>query len=196
MRLLILTISVLWIFSCKPSTTIKDSTDEYFDLPKLSQQLLSNQVTANTDVVKTAKVNGVEEIQSVEHADSAFWATELFQLLGGNLNKPSLVGSYNIKKGIPEQSSNLTTTIYTAKPESKTTIKKLTLKYLGTQNEIRQVQMDITNENSVYITHQTIELWVNKYGSLLLIDSMITEGYNKTIMLDSMRYTSKVNVIR
>lgn len=193
MRILIFFISVIGI-SFQPVSTNQVAKGKYFDLASFTQILVENQVVANTHITKTTNVNGVEEIIEIGKADSLFWTTELFLLLNANINKPSLIDSYSIEKDINEETSNLLKTIYTALPEAKTEIKKIEFKYLNTQNEIRQVLAVINTKNSVYSTKQTVEMWVNKYGNKLLIDSLVTTGYNKTILLDSMRYSSKVVV--
>lgn len=195
MRIFILFISLLWA-GCQPITSNISSNEAYFDLPGFAQELLETQVKGQGQVVKTIQVNQVQELSIIDNPDSIFWATELFPLLNGNINKPSLINAYSVQQDIPDESSNLLTTVYIALPESNTTIKKLEIKYLVSIKEIRQVIVFIDNKNSVYNTQQVIQLWTNKYGSKLLIDSLVTEGFNKTILLDSMKYRSKVVIIR
>ena len=195
MRLLVILSVFLWI-GCQPIETQTNSTDKYFDLPHFSQELLKAQINTKSKVVKITQVNKVEEKNNINKADSAFWATELSPLLNEELNRPSLIDAYSIQNDIPEQTSNLLKTVYTALPNTHTDIKWLEIKYLDTPKNIRQITARFRSENSVYTTEQVVNLWVNKYGNLLLIDSINTQGYNKTILLDSMKYCSKVVVIR
>ena len=195
MRIFILFISLLWA-GCQPITSNISSNEAYFDLPGFAQELLETQVKGQGQVVKTIQVNQIQDISIIDNPDSIFWATELFPLLNGNINKPSLINAYSVQQDIPDELSNLLKTVYTALPESNTTIKKLEIKYLDSPKEIRQVIVFIDNKNSVYNTQQVIQLWTNKYGSKLLIDSLVTKGFNKTILLDSMKYSSKVVIIR
>ena len=195
MRIFILFISLLWA-GCQPITSNISSNEAYFDLPGFAQALLETQVQGQGQVVKTIQVNQIQDISIIDNPDSIFWATELFPLLNGNINKPSLINAYSVQQDMPDESSNLLKTVYTALPESNTTIKKLEIKYLDSPKEIRQVIVFIDNKNSVYNTQQVIQLWTNKYGSKLLIDSLVTEGFNKTILLDSMKYSSKVVINR
>lgn len=195
MRLLTIFIS-LFIFGCQPLSSQKEIKPVYFDMPGFSQELLASQVMAKSKVVKRTVVNGAQEKQDIAKADSSFWATELYLLINENINKPSLVDAYTIQKDVSEDSSNLKKTVYTALPESNAVIKKLVIKYLNNPSEIRQIFAEVSNSNSVYTTHQTFELWVNKYENQLLIDSLINIGFNKTILLDSMTYSSKVVVVR
>ena len=194
MRFITIVSLLLWM-GCKPISVQIESTDSYFDLPGFSQKILVSQIKAKSKVLKTIQVNAIEE-QNNLLADSLFWATELSPLLKGNLNKPSLADGYSVQKDISEQSSNLLKTVYTALPETHTSITSLEIKYLGTDTEVRQIVAQFESKNSVYTTEQVVQLWINKYGNQLLIDSISTQGFNKTILLDSMKYYSKVVVIR
>ena len=195
MKILILLSALLWI-GCQPITPPTNSTDKYFNLSGFVQELLIAQTKLKSNVVKITQVNNVEERNSSIKADSTFWAIELSPLLNVDLNKPSLADAYSVQSNVSENSSNLLKTVFTALPESKTNITLLEVKYLKNPTNIREVIAHIQSENSVYTTHQVINLWLNKYGNQLLIDSIYMQGFNKTILLDSMKYSSKVLVVR
>jgi hypothetical protein len=195
MRLWVIIISVLWL-GCQPIIPNNSSTDKFFDLPEFSQKLIESHVVAQSSVIKKTSVNEKEEISNLNITDSLFWATELYPLLVGDLNRPSLIDAFKIEEDIPETTSNLKKIIYTSLPEANTNIQRIEIKYLHTIDEVRYVKAQIHTNNSVYNTEQSIQLWTNRYGKQLFIDSVITFGFNKTILLDSMTYTSKVVVLR
>lgn len=194
MRASFLIISLLWV-GCQPISNKIKPTDKYFDLPGFTKALIESQVGAKNQITKITNVNRSEEKSSMDTTDSLFWATELFPLLSAELNKPSLFDAYRIQQNIPDTSSNLIKTVYSALPKSNAIIKKIEIKYLGTISEVRQIIALIDNKNLVYNTHQKIHLWTNKYGNKLRVDSLVTEGFNKTILMDSMKYYSKVVVV-
>ncbi len=194
MRLLTLLSLVLWM-GCNPIATQIDSTNSHFDLPGFSEKLVASHIKAKSKVVKSTQVNAIKEKNSVI-TDSIFWTIELSSLLNEDINKPSLTDAYSVQKGIPDKSSNLLKTIYTALPKTHTNITLLEIKYLGTEAEVRQINARFERKNLVYTTEQFVQVWVNRYGNQLLIDSISTQGFNKTILLDSMKYYSKVVVIR
>lgn len=195
MRLLIL-LSLIIGVSCNPVSTNKEAKGSLFDLPAFSRRLVETQVNANYKVIKTSIVNEIEDKFSVAVTDSVFWATELYLLLNGDLNKPSLIGEYIVQNDVSEPSNNLTKTVYSAVPDSKATLKQLEIKYLDSPLEVRQILVHIESKNTVYQSQQSVHLWVNNYKNKLLIDSLITEGFNKTILMDSIKYRSKVVVVR
>lgn len=174
-----------------------DSINKYFDLPGFTQSLIKNQASSNRSVSKKSTVNSRTEKQIIGQTDSLFWTNELTFLLNSNLNIASLIDAYNIQENIPDSGSNLLKTIYTSLPESNGIVKKLEIKYLDDLSEVRQIIIEIENTNSVYSTQKKIRLWVNNFPvstkehvGQLKIDSIITTGFNKTIFLDSMIYSS------
>ncbi len=185
----------LLLIGCYSTTSKVNTTAKYFDLPGFTKKLLVRQVVAHNKVIKASQVNKVSETIVIDSADSLFWATELFPLLNETLNNPSLPDSYLVKQHVPEASSNLLKIEYTAMPNTSARIKKLEVKYLTNPSEIRQIIAVIESNNSVFNTQQIVQLWVNKYGNQLFIDSLQMEGFNKTILLDSMHYSSKIVVI-
>jgi len=193
MKKLIIILS-LFAVGCKPTVTETNTIDPFFDLASFTQNLLKTHSLLLNTVTKTSFANNLTEQIEIATTDSVFWKAELAPLLSINLNKPSLKDAYTIETDIPDKTSNLLKTVYTALPKSKTPIKKLEIKYLNTPSEIRSVIAVIKNENLVYSSKQEIILWTNKYGNHLQIDSLIFRGYNKTILLDSMVYESKVAI--
>ena len=193
MKRLIIIISFISV-ACKPTATETINNDSFFDVVTFSQNLLKTHSSLLNTVTKTSYANNLIEKKEIAKTDSIFWKTELTPLLSVNLNKPSLKNAYAIEIDMPENTSNLLKTGYIALPNSKTSIKKLEIKYLNTSSEIRSIFVVIENDNPVYTSKQEIMLWTNKYGNQLQIDSLIFRGYNKTILLDSMVYESKVIV--
>ena len=65
MRFLIIFIGVIG-FSCQPTSTVDVAKEKYFDLANFTQLLLENQVSSNTPVTKSTKVNAVEEDRTID----------------------------------------------------------------------------------------------------------------------------------
>jgi len=193
MKRLIIILSFIAV-GCKPTATETINNVPFFNVATFAKKLLKTHSSLSNTVTKTSYVNNLIEKTEISKTDSVFWKTELTPLISVDLNKPFLKDAYTIEVDLPEKSSNLLKTIYTALPQSNTSIKKMEIKYLNTPKEIRAVFVVIENNNSVYTSKQEIKLWVNKYGNQLQVDSLIFKGYNNTILLDSMAYESKVVV--
>ncbi len=174
-----------------PAPKVK-ALQPYFDITAFTQNLISTQARAANSVVKTIMVNKVKEEIQVAKTDSLFWAMELYPLVIANINKPSLAGAYLVEEQINEPNSNLLQTIYTALPNTHGTVKKLIIKYLNQPIAIRQILVELETNNPVYATNQRIHIWFNGHNNQLKIDSLISSGFNKTIFLDSMIFSSKV----
>jgi len=179
---------------CTAPTPKVKAVQSYFDITPFAQNLVSTQAEAAGSVVKTTMVNGVVEEMQVAKTDSLFWAVELHTLVIANINKPSLASAYVVEEQVNEPSSNLLQTIYTALPNTQGNVKKLVIKYLNKPQEIRQILVELETNNPVYATNQRIHIWLNERNNQLKIDSLISSGFNKTIFLDSMIFSSKVIV--
>lgn len=182
----------LLLAGCQSVIPEKETINKYFDLPSFTRDLISVQAKVSSPVTKIMGVNGVGETILIDHPDSLFWANELSPMLSGTINKPSLVDAYLVEENVPDEFSNLLKTTYTAKPETNTIIKKLEIKFLKSIDEIRQVHAFVDNQNLIYSTQLEVHLWVNRREKSLLVDSIITSGFNKTIFLDSMKYKTAV----
>ncbi len=165
---------------------------KYFDLPSFTQSIIEQQSKAKLTVLKKSIINGLQEEKVQEKSDSSFWATELFLLLSADLNKPQLQTAYTIEEHVTETNSNLLKTVYTALPTARSNIRKIEFKYLSSPAEIRQIIVEQATDNTVYSTQQSTHVWLNNIAGTLLIDSLVTTGFNKTILLDSMKYSSTV----
>lgn len=188
-------IAILFILLAVRCTTPEPTNlgeKTYFDIPSFTQSIIEQQAAAGTSVLKKSIINGQEEENLKEETDSSFWATELFLLLNVDINKPQLKTAYKVEENVTELHSNLLKTIYTALPNTNTTIKKIEFKYLTSPAKIRQILVELATNNAVYSTQQTTQVWLNTKGGKLLIDSLVTTGSNKTIFLDSMKYSSTV----
>ncbi len=185
-------IIALFMIGCTSPAPKKADIKPYFDITSFTENLILNQSQSGLPVSKKLWVNGVKEEVEVKNTDSLFWATELYPLLIAEINKPSLLGAFDIQEKVEEQNSNLLKTIYTALPDANTTVKKIEIKYLNNPKELRQIVAQLKTENHVYKTTQNIHVWLNDYNGLLLIDSLKTTGINKTIFLDTMHYASSV----
>lgn len=191
MRKLLLFYLVL-VVQCTTSTQKEPKIKKYFDIIDFTQALIQNQSNAHVIARIKTQVNGIKEAFEKTKTDSTFWATELFMLLQMDINKPSLLTAYSVQEHIPEPNSNLLKTIYVALPTTSYKVKKIEIKYLAKPHEIRQISGVIEIDNPVYVTHQAFHIWLNKQGEKILVDSLITSGFNKTIFLDSMVYSSSL----
>ncbi len=187
-------ILLLLAAQCTAPTPKVKPVRPYFDITPFAKSLISTQAIESGSVVKTTMVNGLKEEIQVAKTDSLFWAVELHTLVIANINKPSLEGAYLVEEQVNEPNSNLLQTIYTALPNTQSKVKKLIIKYLGQPKEIRQIWVELETNNPVYATNQRIHIWLNEYNGQLKIDSLISSGFNKTIFLDSMVFSSKVVV--
>ncbi|MCF6361518.1 MAG: hypothetical protein L3J29_12250 [Cyclobacteriaceae bacterium] len=187
-------LSTLLVMQCTSPEANTGSSASYFDVTSFTQNLIEQQFQRGASVVKTTNVNGVIEERLISDTDSLFWVTELTPLLNADINKPSLKEAYLVEIEVEEVNSNLLKTIYSAQPSLKSKVKLIEIKYLGKPEEVRQIFAVMQTDNPVYSTHQSIHIWINNQEGKLIIDSLKIEGFNKTVLLDSMVYSSTINL--
>lgn len=190
-----LLLTFISVVACQQVSKQEGTAEPYFRINDFVNTLIQSQAQSGNKVHKLTIANGIDEVVEISEPDSAFWKTELTPLLSADINKPSLFDAYTIKEGASEETSNLLRTIYDAKPKVDVSVKRLEIKYLNKPTEVRQIIATINKDNPVYNSYQKINLWTNKYGGKLLIDSMNVTGYNKTVFQDSLVYQTKLKVL-
>ncbi len=190
--------SILWValisMGCASPAPNKNEVKAYFDITSFTQQLITQQSKIGSAVFIKNIVNENTEERMVVNPDSLFWATELNPLLTSDINKPSLLDAFKVEVGVKETNSNLLKTIYSVLPGVNSNVKLIEIKYLGQPDEVRQIYVVMKTDNPVYSSHQSIHVWVNSQEGKLIIDSLKTEGVNKTILLKPMNYSTTISV--
>jgi len=171
-----------------------NEANAYFDMSSFTQQLIVQQSKMGSAVFIKNIVNNTTDERIEERTDSLFWATELTPLFNSDINKPSLLNAFTVEERVKEANSNLLKTIYSALPEVKSNVKRIEIKYLGQPDEVRQIYVVMKTDNPVYSSHQSIHVWINNLEGKLILDSLKTEGVNKTILLTPMNYSTTVSI--
>jgi len=188
--------SILWValisMGCTSPKTNK--VNAYFDITSFTHQLIAQQSKNGSSVFVKNMVNNTTDERIEGNTDSLFWVTELTPLFNADINKPSLLDAYKVEEGVKEANSNLLKTIYSVLPKAKSKVKRIEIKYMGHLSEVRQIYVVMETDNPVYSSHQSIYVWINNLEGKLIIDSLKTEGFNKTILLKPMNYSTSIRV--
>ena len=174
---------------------IKTERTDWFDMPELTRKLIANMSDAMPSVNKTFDFNGVSETKTIQAADSVFWKQEFANFFEVNLNTPLVRDFVRLETGRKDLNSNLMVDEYIVDEKSKSTIKELQLYYLDTPTEIRKISIRLNNSNLVSKSETEVEIWLNRYQELLLIDSLIVKSKEKTLLQSPRNYSNKLKVL-
>jgi hypothetical protein len=192
MRLSIFFIIVLLI-GCKPDSQNRVAV-EWFDLPGLVDELVLNMDNKNHRAIKTFTLNRDVETKQYESSDSTFWARELAKLSGIDLNSSQIRDALQMKGNIKDYKSNLLIDQYLLPDDNMATLKKLNVYYLEDTSEIRQIYAELNSDNLISKSNTKINLWINRYSNILLIDSLQIVGCDKTFMQSEREYHSTTRI--
>ena len=193
MRSVILIIGILIITGC--SGDIKSEKTVWFDIPGLSNQLVKSMSVAAPTVEKEFEFNGVSESLRIEVSDSSFWKQELAKLTETNLNSPSVRDYIALKSAARDHRSNLMVDQYIIESESKSSLNEVLIYYLDVPSEIRQISVSLKESNLITDSETVINIWLNRYQDILLIDSLSLSSHEKTILQAPRDYTNKLTVV-
>lgn len=193
MRLVVLSVLTLIFTGC--TEDVKSVKTEWFDIPGLSNQLVRSMGESGPQVHKKIEFNGISESRQIDFADTSFWKQELAKVTETNLNSPLVRDYIELKSSSQDNYSNLKVDHYTIDSESKSLIKEVLIYYLDVPSEIRQISIRLNESNLVFQSETEIDLWLNRYQNLILIDSINVNSHEKTILQAPRVYTNKIAVL-
>ena len=193
MRSLVLLTLILVFSSC--SEEVKTVRTEWFDIPDLSNRLIMNMSDAGPSIHKEFIFNGESESRRIDETDSSFWRIELAKLAEINLNSPMVRDYIDLKAASRDNYSNLMVDQYKIDHASKSSIKEVLIYYLDVPSEIRQIHVRFNESNLVFKSETEIDIWLNRYQDLLLIDSLSFSSREKTLLQSKRDYTNKLSVL-
>lgn len=193
MRLIVSIILILVFAGC--TREIKSEKTEWFDIPSLSTQLVKSMSNAAPPVEKEFEFNGVSELMRIEDSDSIFWKQELNKLTEVNLNSPLVRDHISLKSATKDSRSNLLVDQYIIESESKSTLNEVLLYYLDDPSEIRQISVRFKESNMISDSETMLNIWLNRYQDILLIDSLSLNSHEKTVLQSPRDYTNKLTVV-
>ena len=187
----LLTVIVLVLFvGCKNNLVVKESNSIQLDIPKFTQTLASNMANRKLEISKTFELNETSETKKYTELDSSFWTKELTILEKIDLNSPQLNGTFEVEKGIEDQFSNLLIDHYSFLDDSDIGIDRLSIYYLDKPDDIRQIRAELGSNNFIAKSNSKFNVWLNRYGDDLLIDSLEVISQDKTLMQPARNYRS------
>jgi len=196
MRLILATLTFIFIAGCTNKLAETNLNPTQLDLPKYVQELVKNMSDKHLKISKTFILNNKSETKIYTKSDSSFWRKELAMLEQLDLNSPQLSGTFEIEKGSKDQFSNLLIDKYSFTVKDGIGIKELLIYYLDDPADIRQIKAEITTKNLISKSNSQLSIWVNRYGEDLLVDSLEVISQDKTLMQPARNYRSITTVQR
>jgi hypothetical protein len=195
MRLVFIIILLLFVFGCENNPRQIHEV-AWFDIPGFSQELVRTMGVKALAVNKTFVLNNKSETNQYEIADTVFWRKELSQLSEIDLNSPQIRDDINLTTGIKDDNSNLLINKYSVDDRMNSYFKNLSVYYLDQPSEIRQISLVLKSDHFIAHSATRINLWLNRYGKDILIDSIQVIGSDKTFMQPAREYKITTRVER
>ena len=171
----------LVLTSCEKKPVSKID-NQWFDLPAFVSSLTLDMSQRGPLVSKTFELNNEIETKEFNNTDSAFWAKQLTVLREIDLNSPQLRGSIKGTEGLQDEQSYLLIDSYILESSIDVPLKKLSIYYLDEPSDIRKITAELDSDNFIAHSETKVDLWLNRYGEQLLIDSLIIIGEDITLM--------------
>ena len=187
---------IVLVAGCNNNPAETKLNSAHLDLPKHAQDLAINMAGRELRISKTFVLNETSETKEFSKSGTVFWKNELAILENIDLNSPQLIGAFDIEKGVQDQFSNLLIDKYSFAAKGDIGIKKLHVYYLEDPNNIRQIKAETATKNLISQSNSQLSIWINRYGEVLLIDSLEIISEDKTLMQPSRNYRSITTVER
>jgi hypothetical protein len=167
-------------WSCTPPVANQQKTiNKYFDLDGLIDDQLKLIDSLSPSLSKTAEINGVSETTEFEAADSV-WAKELLIFRLADLNKPTLVDSYQKRSSIVHGDSIIT---YISKSPKATLVD--TLGIVLQNNRPKSVWASLNSANTLFQSSKNLSLHFEPIGDEMVVSAYSVYGWQKMTSRDS-----------
>jgi hypothetical protein len=162
-NIVIISLCILAMQSCKPDNLKEGAEKEYFDIKGYFQNSVLKLSKQHNKINKTVVHNGIAESKDVEIKN---WKTELALFAESDINKPAWKGSYT------KRDSARATTYSANQPDLKT--RRIVISKTP-QGDVKQIAIYNEVNNALYNTRETLNYYpdslyiINKYQKVKLL---------------------------
>lgn len=183
MRHLSLILFSILIVSCGDIKPQKASA--YFSMDSLLDAQIEHLLANDFKLQKRAVANA-DTAKALISPDSLQWANEFEVLRGFDINKPALIGRYNLEEK-PDPNSNLRLITYQAKSD-ELEVQQFDIYYLNQRDNIKWIKAKSREQNSIFSASKEVELEFDKSDGQWLLKHVLIKGYQKMILQDSVLF--------
>jgi hypothetical protein len=171
----------------------KQSNHIRFDLAGLINSQVSLLSEKNYGIQKVTKLGSTEEV--VEHyPDSSGWVKELNIIKSTDINKPGLSPYYDM---ISSDSSWCSIDTYILNDTGRSNILYQKIYRYKKTDQLVRIRIKQKIDNPIYHSGRYIDVAFKKLKEdLIVVDSIIVNGYQKIIFLDTTFYNSISKIIK
>ena len=175
---------LLTFFSCT-SRGKKEKSTVFYDINGLVDEQIKLLSITSPSVSKQAIINGNNELNNIEPEDSTAWARELIIFKSVDINRPTLLDSYDVSSSPGPGTSTISCT---SKYPEKTEIERLTIE-LDTHQKPVKIKAILNNQNELFRSAKTLQLTFKDFNGQKLISSYKIEGWQKMVSKDCTSYS-------
>jgi len=178
-------IILLLVSACSRNIENQSHTD-FFDLEGLIDSQVITLSSNNYGIQKLTKL-GSEEDMFKHYPDSAGWAKELDIIKTANINKPGLSPYYNL---LTQDSSVYLIDTYVLNDTGRSSTLYQKIYRSKKSRTVNKIKIKQQTDNPIYHSDRNIEVLFKQQEEDVIIDSIIVNGYQKIIFLDTAFYQS------
>lgn len=173
-KIYLLVLAIVMLISCniKNSNQVQQKVKPYFDVESFVKKQIDLLSKKNAVISKEVVLNGQTETKTIENIN---WEKELQLFLEVDINKPVLVGSYEI---IKEQDK----TIYKAKEETLK-IQQIIIQKSG--ENIKNLEIFVKEENALFHFSKKLTMVMNASNT---IEQIHIEGVKDVSMMKEVHF--------
>ena len=168
-------------------------TDAYFSMDSLLDAQIEYLLANNLSLQKIAIANA-DTAEALISPDSLQWANEFEVLRALDINKPALIGRYELVKK-PDPNSNLQLISYQAKSD-ELEVQQFDIYYLNNPQNIKWIKANSKEHNSIFTASKEAELEFDKSNGQWLLKSVSIRGFQKMILQDSVVFQVKGTILK
>lgn len=195
-RSLLTVFIVALLIGCTNNRAVNELNSVQLNLPEFTRTLATNMAEVKLKISKTFVLNETSETKNYTESDSLFWTKELAILEKIDLNSPQLSGTFKVEKGLQDQFSNLLIDKYSFTTDTDLGISRMAIYYLDNPEDIRKISAEFSSNNFIAKSNSKFNIWMNRYGDNLLIDSLEIVSEDKTFMQPARNYLSITKTLR
>ena len=186
--------TVLLLCACNAKEAgIKKSIHQYYDLKGLIESQVEPLDSVGSFLHKNASIDGHTTDKTVYKPDTVQWKKELNLFLEADINKTTLVNSYNT------QHLNTDTgevTRYISKYPGETDVDTLEIEFNKTTNLPETVNATIRHRNTLYSSLMKLQMFFHPLNQKrVLLHQFVIDGGQKMITKDTTTFQIKGDIV-
>jgi len=181
---------IILVWSCDQGVNKKQKKiSTYFDIEGLIDKQVKLLDSISPSLYKEAIINGQNETETFAPADSAAWAKELTIFKTADINKPTLVDRYNVRKSTDGKFVR-----YVSKTPESTEVDSISLQ-LDKAGVPIIIKAYLSKKNTLFKSAKDLELTFTDHLGKNLISSFSASGWQKMASKDSTVFSFNAKII-